>query len=220
MDATPDKNETRPPYPAHGRQSKGVLSPEVRELVFPPLKFGAWTGTAGIIAGVGGAIARDASPLLNGAVSGTQFFVLGSSYWFFRTVAIRSQGGEGDVSPGRKVMASAGAGSAAGAAVGLMRNNRKILPAIAFWGVVGAGGQAIANKIGSNPKAMTDKLGSMLYKLSPLKKMTDQEYVDMMNEKILKVEVDIALIDDRIAELREAAGKTGDAGTQEADSSK
>lgn len=39
--------------------------------------------------------------------------------------------------------------------------------------------------------------------LSPLKKLTDQEYLDMMDEKILRVEADIALIDDRITELRE-----------------
>ena len=38
--------------------------------------------------------------------------------------------------------------------------------------------------------------------LSPLKKLTDQEYLDMMGEKILRVEADIALIDDRITELR------------------
>jgi hypothetical protein len=45
--------------------------------------------------------------------------------------------------------------------------------------------------------------------LNPLKKLTDEEYIDMMKEKILKVEVDIALIDDRIAELRAAEEAKG-----------
>lgn len=40
-------------------------------------------------------------------------------------------------------------------------------------------------------------------KWSPLKKLTDEEYISMMEEKMLKVETEIALIDDRIAALRE-----------------
>lgn len=39
---------------------------------------------------------------------------------------------------------------------------------------------------------------------SPLKRLTDDEYIDLMMEKKLKVSVEIALIDDRIAELRAA----------------
>lgn len=48
-------------------------------------------------------------------------------------------------------------------------------------------------------------------KWSPLKKLTDDEYLDMMSEKMLRVEADIALIDDRIAELRDAEEKAKEA---------
>lgn len=39
-------------------------------------------------------------------------------------------------------------------------------------------------------------------RINPLRKLTDDEYLEMMREKILKLDVEIALIDDRIAELR------------------
>lgn len=38
----------------------------------------------------------------------------------------------------------------------------------------------------------------------PFKILSDEQYKDMLNEKLLGVEVEIALIDDRIQELRKA----------------
>lgn len=40
---------------------------------------------------------------------------------------------------------------------------------------------------------------------SPLKKLTDDEYRHVMSEKMLKLDAEIALIDEKIAELRERA---------------
>ena len=82
-----------------------------------------------------------------------------------------------------------------------------------LWGLLGAGGQMVANHVAARePRVKDDKDGQFWSKLSPLKKLTDDEYVDKMQDKILKVEVDIALIDDKIAELRiaEQAGKAQD----------
>lgn len=85
------------------------------------------------------------------------------------------------------------------------------MPAIIIWGLIGSGGQAIANRSSSAPEASEarDTGGSWLWKLSPVKKLTDEEYIDMLKEKILKMEVDIALIDDRIAELQAAEKAKG-----------
>lgn len=38
-------------------------------------------GGAGVLAGVGGAIARDTNPFASGVLSGVQWFTLGTSYW-------------------------------------------------------------------------------------------------------------------------------------------
>lgn len=83
-----------------------------------------------------------------------------------------------------------------------------------IWGLVGAGGQAIANRSPSEGSKSSDGT-SWLSRLSPLKKLTDDEYIDMMKEKILKVEVDIALIDDRIAELKAAEPSSRKQGGQD-----
>jgi hypothetical protein len=39
------------------------------------------TGTAGVLAGVGGSIFQEANPIIWGAVSGFQWFTLGTSFW-------------------------------------------------------------------------------------------------------------------------------------------
>lgn len=69
-----------------------------------------------------------------------------------------------------------------------------------LWGVIGAGGQVIANRFQVKDKSKNET--SFLGSWSPLKKLSDQEYLDMLDDKVLKVEVDIALIDDKIADLR------------------
>lgn len=74
---------------------------------------------------------------------------------------------------------------------------------MAMWGVLGAGGQIIANGMSNRKPKVKDENDSWLRSnWSPLRKLTDQEYIDMMEEKILRVDADIALIDDRIAELK------------------
>ncbi|KYK61850.1 hypothetical protein DCS_02994 [Drechmeria coniospora] len=193
------------------RQRRGLLPPEVVELLLPPVKVGTWSGAAGILAGVGGAIARDTNPFASGVLSGVQWFTLGTSYWFARTVTIRALGGDEQLRPVDRVQASAVAGSATGAIAGLMRGPPKILPAMVLWGVFGAGGQLVANRINTRDSKPANERGSWLGgRWSPLKKMSDGEYVQMMEEKILKVEADIALIDDRIAELRAEQSKVED----------
>lgn len=61
----------------------------------------------------------------------------------------------------------------------------------------------VANGLSNRkPKVKDEEDSWFRSKWSPLKKLTDQEYIDMMEEKILRVEADIALIDERITELK------------------
>lgn len=79
-------------------------------------------------------------------------------------------------------------------------------PSLIFCGVAAVGGQLVANHFASRQKKAKDEDDSWLgSKWSPLKKLTDEEYISMMDEKILRVDADIALIDDKIAQLREQA---------------
>ncbi|KAF4337376.1 hypothetical protein FBEOM_8760 [Fusarium beomiforme] len=184
------------------QSSRGLFSPEVVELVVPPLKFG---GYAGVLAGVGGSIFKEANPIIWGAVSGFQWFTLGTSFWFTRSIVVKAWGGEERLKNGDKTIASAIAGTAAGSVGGLIRGPKNILPAMFVWTTVGAGGQMIANRMAARKPKVDDENESFWTRWSPLKKLTDQEYRDMMSEKMLRIDADIALIDDRIAELRKRA---------------
>lgn len=153
---------------------------------------------------------------------------------------MRALGGEEHLRPVDKTKASAIAGSATGAVAGLMRTlfsiriagevtdtdriiggPPKILPAMVLWGLFGAGGQMVANRVEARePRVKDDKDSQFWSKWSPLKKLTDEEYLDMMGEKILKVEADIALIDDKITELRIAERTARVQEAQAANSSK
>ncbi|KAL9473968.1 hypothetical protein ACSS6W_008348 [Trichoderma asperelloides] len=191
------------------RKKRGLLSPELVDLMVTPIQVGAWSGAAGVMAGVAGAIARDTSPVASGAVTGFQWFALGGSFWFTRSVAVRAMGGDQQLRPVDKTIASTVGGSAAGAVAGLIRGPGKILPAMVMWGVLGAGGQMVANGLGNRKPKVKDENDSWFRsKWSPLKKLTDKEYIDMMEEKILRVEADIALIDDRIIELKAIEQRT------------
>ncbi|KAG9502446.1 hypothetical protein J7337_005273 [Fusarium musae] len=187
------------------QSSRGLFSPEVVDLVVPPLKFGGYAGTAGVLAGVGGSIFQEANPIIWGAVSGFQWFTLGTSFWFTRSIVVKAWGGEERLRNGDKTIASAIAGTAAGSVGGLIRGPKNILPAMLVFTTLGAGGQMIANRMATRKPKVHDEKESFWSRLSPLKKLTDQEYRDMMSEKMLRIDADIALIDDRIAELKKQA---------------
>ncbi|EWZ38265.1 hypothetical protein FOCG_04818 [Fusarium oxysporum f. sp. radicis-lycopersici 26381] len=218
-----DRNQEPQMVSVRQRQSsRGLFSPEVVDLVVPPLKFGGYAGTAGILAGVGGSIFQEANPIVWGAFSGFQWFTLGTSFWckfthqnhvlasgltsqVTRSIVVKAWGGEERLKNGDKTIASAIAGTAAGSVGGLIRGPKNILPAMLVFTTVGAGGQMIANRMATRKPKVHDENESFWTRWSPLKKLTDQEYRDMMSEKMLRIDADIALIDDRIAELKKQA---------------
>ncbi|PHH87048.1 hypothetical protein CDD83_9387 [Cordyceps sp. RAO-2017] len=189
------------PRPAP-RQPRGLFPPEVVDFLVPPLKVGAWSALPGVATGVGYAIARDINPFASGAMTGGRWFAFGTSYWFFRTAAVRAWGGDERMRPAERVAASTVAATATGALSGLMGGPTRILPAMAFASVFGAGGQLAVNAVKSAWQSADDE--PLYLKWSPLRRLTDEQYLDIIGEKILKLEVEIALIDDKIAELRAA----------------
>lgn len=71
------------------------------------------------------------------------------------------------------------------------------------FGVLGMGAQLGINAFGDSvngirPGSFTKRLAAW----SPMKALTDEEYEKILQQKLLKVEVEISLVDDQIAELR------------------
>lgn len=80
-----------------------------------------------------------------------------------------------------------------------------------FAGVVAGGGQVLLNTFTARRQKDDGEESSIFdSKWSPLKKLTDAEYADMMGEKILRVEADIALIDEHIDRLKEQQGRAAE----------
>ncbi|CAK7203911.1 hypothetical protein SEUCBS139899_006661 [Sporothrix eucalyptigena] len=123
-----------------------------------------------------------------------------------RSAVITAWGGEEKVAPSDKIKASTIAGASAGLVGGMLRGPRNILPAIAIFSIFGASGQAIANSMpakdgtaASNAKSKSSWLDS---KWSPVTPMTDAQYAAFIDDKILKLDVEVAMIDDKLAVLR------------------
>jgi hypothetical protein len=80
---------------------------------------------------------------------------------------------------------------------------RNILPAIAVFSVFGASGQAIVNAISTGVAPDGKPKSSWLdSKWSPVTPMTDTEYATFIQDKILKLDVEMSMIDDQLAALR------------------
>ncbi|ERT01228.1 hypothetical protein HMPREF1624_02470 [Sporothrix schenckii ATCC 58251] len=183
--------------------AKAQISPEVADILVPSLQVGLGAGTIGLFVGAASGIVRSTTPVLFSLVTGAQWFALGSSYYGSRSAIISAWGGESTLTPWDNVKASTLAGASAGFVGGSLRGPRNILPAVAIFSIFGASGQAVLNAMstGATPdaKSKSDWLAS---KWSPVTPMTDTEYATFIQDKILKLDVEVSMIDDQLAALR------------------
>ncbi len=76
-----------------------------------------------------------------------------------------------------------------------------------MFSLFGAGGQAILNrwdaKVANAPPKPANEVGFWA-RWSPITQLSDKDYEKILEERLLRVEADIAVVDDHIRELREA----------------
>ncbi|KAH6636392.1 hypothetical protein F5144DRAFT_177689 [Chaetomium tenue] len=193
------------------------LSPELMDILVPSLKVGAVAvGACGIFTGAAAGIIRSAPTVFFSAIAGGQWFTLSTTYYATRLMSLKHFA-QGEPTEGDKVKASSLAGGVAGTIGGMLRGPRNVIPGAVVFSLLGAGGQGIANwqgrraaKAAEAAKAadaadVAPKSPSEFWsRWSPIKQLSDQEYENILEEKLLRVEADIALIDDRVKELRES----------------
>jgi len=198
------------------RRDRRLLPKEVMEILVPSLKVGAGVGSVGVLAGAAAGIVRSAPPLLFSLVAGGQWFVLGSSYYGTRQIVLRTMTKDQEVTSGDKVKASALGGGFAGMIGGLFRGPRNILPGTVVFALLGAGGQAVANIRTKAAEEDRDapKKGFLHSKWSPVTPLTDKDYEHYLEEKLLRVEAEIAIVDDSIRELRATEQSAKDSTTK------
>ncbi|KAK0623491.1 hypothetical protein B0T14DRAFT_179959 [Immersiella caudata] len=191
-------------------EERTLLPPELMAIVTPSLKVGAVTGTLGLFTGAAAGIIRSAPPALFSVVMGGQMFILGSSYYASRLVALKAFRGEDGIRPVDKLKASALAGGIAGTVGGAIRGPKNIMPGMIFFSLFGGAGQLVVNAISWNTKPDDESATESFLKSkwSPVTFLTDEEYRKILDEKLLRVDVEIALVDDNIKELRAAEGQS------------
>ncbi|OAA67073.1 hypothetical protein SPI_01649 [Niveomyces insectorum RCEF 264] len=192
------------------------LPPGVAAILGPSLQVGFGAGTVGLFVGAASGIVRSAAPVLFSLVTGAQCTdgrgQLTGDGPASRATALAALAGSNAASPTAhttgsrdKVKASALGGASAGFVGGLLRGPRNVLPALAVCSLFGAGGQAVVNALPSPTQnggaAKTSWLDS---KWIPVEHLSDEEYAKLINDKMLRLKVEMAMIDDNIAKLKAA----------------
>lgn len=83
----------------------------------------------------------------------------------------------------------------------------RLVPGAIIFSLLGYFGQSVFNRVDAwqleNAQSATKPLMQRMAdsKWIPLRALSDQEYRDMLSEKLLGIEAEIALLDDKIEEL-------------------
>lgn len=80
---------------------------------------------------------------------------------------------------------------------------KNVIPGTLVFGAIGTGSAYISQVLQADEsKPKTSWLDS---KWSPMQRLSDKQYIDKLEEKILRLDAEIAIIDETIASLRESS---------------
>ncbi|KAH9834287.1 hypothetical protein Tdes44962_MAKER08665 [Teratosphaeria destructans] len=180
----------------------------VAAVIKPALKVGLACGTAGFLFGGAAGIVKATTPFIFASVSGLQTFALGTTFWACRGTYLRMQD-VGNLKAHDYSVASAASGALSGGLVALVtRGRRNFIPATLMWSLIAGSGQLAYNTFSARPQTDQELPTESFWKhiasksWSPVKVMSDGEYAELLKEKMLKVDVEIAILDDKIAALK------------------
>ncbi|CZS94483.1 uncharacterized protein RCO7_10089 [Rhynchosporium graminicola] len=184
------------------------LPPEILEIIVPALQIGGLSGMSGLLVGGFAGVIRSSTPFLFAVASGVQWSVLGATYCASRGFVLHAWRKD-KVTPREKISASAIAGAVGGTAGGLLRGRKNVIPGAIMFAIFGATGQYLYNKADARKSKQSqvtverDLKDSWLNsKWSPMKVLSDTEYEGMLQEKLLSINAQIALVDENIEALR------------------
>ncbi|RMZ85534.1 hypothetical protein DV737_g537, partial [Chaetothyriales sp. CBS 132003] len=107
------------------------------------------------------------------------------------------------------------AGALSGAASGVFNRNPSVVRPALLAGALSTGAQALLHAFGdvqhqssSTETSLVDRIANYL----PLKTLTDAQYESMLQEKLGKINVEIAMLDDQIGALKRREARVSSAG--------
>ncbi|ESZ98392.1 hypothetical protein SBOR_1270 [Sclerotinia borealis F-4128] len=182
------------------------------DIIKPALQFGGLSALSGTIFGGFSGILVSRTPVLFAVASSIQWGVIGTTFWGTRT-ALLSRYKTASMYPTsqEKALSTAIAASLAGATGGILRGPKNILPGFVVFGAAGYVGQRIYDAVDERKMeelrlAEGGKKESgeswMNSRWVPWKKLTDDEYEGMLKERLLKVDAEIAILEDNLEALR------------------
>ncbi|EFR04807.1 hypothetical protein MGYG_07814 [Nannizzia gypsea CBS 118893] len=184
----------------------------------PVLQAGALVGTCGLLYGGVSGVLRAHHPIIKSISTGVYWFAFGSSFWWLRSNILRIQFEDNATAKERIYSSVASSGISGGAINWAM--NRRFLPGLVICSMLGFVGQYSYNtlekrqaRLQSEPastKTWAERMADSRW--VPIRNLSDEQYKAMLQEKLLGVDVEIALIDDRLKELRGSGDEKSDTG--------
>ncbi|KAL5045441.1 hypothetical protein BDW71DRAFT_183767 [Aspergillus fruticulosus] len=172
------------------------------------LKVGALSGSAGLVYGGISGVIRSPHPVIHSITHGIHWFACGTSFWWLRGSILKHYY-EDKATLKQRTYASTISGGVAGGAVTRLMGGR-LIPGLVVFSLFGYVGQVSYNAIdkwqleraNTPSKPFLTRIAES--KWIPLKSLSDDEYRSILSEKLLTIEAEIALIDDKIEELQKA----------------
>ncbi|KAG5291219.1 hypothetical protein I7I50_07962 [Histoplasma capsulatum G186AR] len=175
--------------------------------VMPALKVGAFSGVSGLIFGGITGVLRSPNPAIHSIAAGIHWFAFGTSSWWLRSNILRIQFNDKPTAGQRAFASSVSSGLSGGAIA--FSIHRRFMPGAVIFGIAGFLGQKSYDVIDrwqlsrdrtAPQKPLVQRMLESKWML--LRPLPDEEYIEMLNEKLLAVDAEIAVIDDKIAALR------------------
>ncbi|QSS50017.1 hypothetical protein I7I53_10562 [Histoplasma capsulatum var. duboisii H88] len=175
--------------------------------VMPALKVGAFSGVSGLIFGGITGVLRSPNPAIHSIAAGIHWFAFGTSSWWLRSNILRIQFNDKPTAEQRAFASSVSSGLSGGAIA--FSIHRRFMPGAVIFGIAGFLGQKSYDVIDrwqlsrdrtAPQKPLVQRMLESKWML--LRPLPDEEYIEMLNEKLLAVDAEIAVIDDKIAALR------------------
>ncbi|KAJ5710154.1 hypothetical protein N7493_009746 [Penicillium malachiteum] len=168
-------------------------------------KVGALSGVAGLIYGGASGVIRSPNPVIHSISCGIHWAACGSTFWWMRSNIIKIHFKD-QASPQERTYVSAISGGISGGVVTRLMGGR-LVPGLVIFSLLGFAGQSAFNRVDAwqieraqNPaKPLAVRLAES--KWVPLRHLSDEEYRGMLGEKLLSLEAEIALLDEKIEGL-------------------
>ncbi|KAK2753172.1 hypothetical protein FQN54_007998 [Arachnomyces sp. PD_36] len=185
-------------------------------LVMPALKVGAISGTSGLIYGGISGVLRSPHPVIHSVSTGIHWFAFGTSFWWLRSNINKFHFNDKPTAQQRVYSSSIASGVSGGGVVWAISRGR-IIPGVVVFSILGYLGQSSYNILdewqlerGQNgpTKPLMQRVAE--HPWVPFKVLSDQQYREILDEKLLSVEAEICIVDEQLDELRKSKSSSTD----------